>query len=150
MTLGFGTVAYFDIHFQLAIIFGILIIFALPSMLLFRYYGNGNRNDYGFMHSVMLGNLGFSSIYCHDTNFAANNLNLVCPSGKIGRIESFGVIPSDAAILDACSHNNDTIQCKNVYNEPYVRNELELNCLGRVSCNIHPNNFIDRSRGLDI
>lgn len=101
MSLGFGTIAYFDIHFQLAVIFGIMLILAIPSMYLFAYYHHGNRHYDGVMHSIMIGNLGFSDTVCKDTSLAVDRLNLVCSAGQIESIVSFGIIPSEASILDA-------------------------------------------------
>ena len=117
MNLGFGTIAYFDINFQLAVIFGLMILLALPSMYLFAYYENGNRHYDGIMHSIMIGNLGFSDTYCKDTALAVDRLNIVWATGKIGRIVSFGVIPSDASILDACLPNEETQLCEGVFDE---------------------------------
>jgi len=131
MNLGFGTVAYFDIHFQLAILFAIMVLISLPSLYLFGFYKNGNRHWDGVLNFMSIGNIGFSNIVCKDTALAVNHLSLVCPSGQIGRIVSFGVIPSDAEILDACLQNEETKQCRDIYNEKYVRNEIELSCLGK-------------------
>ena len=126
MNLGFGTIAYFDIHFQLAVIFAIMLLISIPSLYLFAFYVNGNRHYDGLLHSIMIGNLGFSDTKCKDTALAVDRLNIVCSTGKIGRIVSFGIIPSDASVLDACLPNDETRQCEGVYNEPYVRNQLEL------------------------
>lgn len=76
MSLGFGTVAYFDIHFQLAILFFIMLLLAIPSMYFFAYFKLGNRNKDGIMHAITLGNIGFSSIVCKDTALAVNHLHL--------------------------------------------------------------------------
>jgi hypothetical protein len=77
MGLGFGTIAYFDIHFQLAVIFALMLLLALPSMYLFAYYKHGNRHYDGLMHSIMIGNLGFSDTKCKDTSLAVDRLNLI-------------------------------------------------------------------------
>jgi hypothetical protein len=58
---------------------------------------------------------------------------LVCNTGKIGRIVSFGVIPTEASVLDACLPNEETEQCNHVFKKDYVRQELELKCLGKES-----------------
>jgi hypothetical protein len=77
MGLGFGTVAYFDIHFKLAVIFALMLLLALPSMYLFAYYSHGNRHYDGLMHSIMIGNLGFSDVKCKDTSLAVDRLTLI-------------------------------------------------------------------------
>ena len=133
MGLGFGTIAYFDIHFQLAVIFAIMLLLALPSMYLFAYWEHGDRRNDNLMHGIMLGNLGFADTRCRDTALAVDHLNLICNTGKIGRIVSFGVIPTDASVLDACLPNEETEQCNHVFNKDYVRQELELKCLGKES-----------------
>lgn len=150
MSLGFGTVAYFDIHKQLAILFAIMLLLALPSMYLFAYSKDGNRHDDGKLHAIMIGNLGFSSSQCKDTSLAVDRLTLACPAGVIGSITSFGLIPSNGSILDACLPNDETKQCDYVLNHGYIRNQLELKCLGQPSCTFQPNLFFDRQGGNSI
>lgn len=110
MNLGFGTVVYFDIHFQLAVIFLLMLLLALPSMYMFAYYNHGNKHPDGLLHSITIGNLGFSHPKCKDTSLAVDRLDIYCSTGEIESIVSFGVIPSAASILDACLPNSETEQ----------------------------------------
>lgn len=110
MNLGFGTVVYFDIHFQLAVIFALMLLLALPSMYLFAYYSHGNKHPHGLLNSIMIGNLGFSHPKCKDTSLAVDRLDIYCSTGRITEINAFGIIPSGASILDACLPNDETDQ----------------------------------------
>jgi len=76
MNLGFGTVAYFDIHFQLAVIYFIILLLAIPSLYLFAFYEDGNRHYMGLFHTITIGNLGFSRTFCKDTALAVDRLTL--------------------------------------------------------------------------
>ncbi|CAI2376938.1 unnamed protein product [Moneuplotes crassus] len=147
MDLGFGTIAYFDIHFQLAIIFFIILVLSLPSIYLFAFYSEGNRHYNGLLHSISIGNLGFSSTLCKDTSLAVNRLNLICATGRIEEIVDFGVIPNDASILDACMANSETRQCEGVYEEKKVRQKLQRDCVGRNSCVVRPREFVNEGLG---
>lgn len=106
--LGFGTVAYFDFHLYLIILYIIVVILLLPSLYLFLFYGDGRKLGSSFLTKFSIGNIGFSSALCKDVTLQVGNLNLACPTAEIRRIESFGVIPSDGKVNDACWPNEET------------------------------------------
>lgn len=108
--LGFGTVAYFDLQKYLILIFTIMFVLLLPSILLFVYYPNGRKIGSSFLNKFTIGNLGFSSVLCKDVSLKVGNLTMSCPTGEMRKIISFGLIPRDGLINDACLPNFETKQ----------------------------------------
>lgn len=117
MKLGYGTVAYFNFHEIMIWMLLIICLFIIPSMILFASYKNGNRDKRAnFLSKVTIGRLGFSKAYCKDINMESRFLKLKCFTGEIWNVHSFGIIPSDGHILDACEPNEETKRCDNAYN----------------------------------
>ena len=65
---------------------------------------------------------------------ASGYLNLACYTGQIRTIHSFGVIPSDGVILDACEPNDETILCEATYDVDVVRQYIEDKCMDKREC----------------
>jgi hypothetical protein len=99
--LGFGTVAYLDFHRYLMILYAIIVALLLPSLTLFVFYGEGRRVGSSFFTKFTLANIGFTSSLCKDVTLQVGNLTLTCPTGVIGDIVSFGIIPAEGKINDA-------------------------------------------------
>ena len=74
--LGFGTVAYFDFHLYLMILYVIIVALLLPSLYLFLFYGDGRKIGSSFLNKFSIGNLGFSSAFCKDVTLQVGDLNL--------------------------------------------------------------------------
>ena len=140
--LGFGTVGYFDFHLYLMILYVIIVILLLPSLYLFLFYGDGRKLGSSFLNKFSIGNLGFSSAECKDVTLQVGNLQISCPTAEIRQIVSFGVIPSDGKVNDACWPNDETSTCAGVYDEASTRAKIEELCLGKPHCTIPAKSFI--------
>jgi hypothetical protein len=102
---------------DLIIMFLLLTLLAVPSFYLFTNYEGRNRQNSGLLHSVSLGNMGFSQTICHDITLMVGKLTLACPTGKIQDVVSFGVTPKDAMVLDSCLPNNESLSCYDMYED---------------------------------
>jgi len=100
-TLGYGLTAYFELKRNLMIIFLIMFVLLLPSLILFVYYPNGRKSGSSFLNKFSVGNLGFSSALCKDVSLKVGNLTMSCPTGQMGKLISFGIMPRDAKDNDA-------------------------------------------------
>ena len=129
--LGFGTVAYFDFHRYLIILYLIIVVLLTPSLILFLFYGDGRRIGSNFLTQFSIGNIGFASIYCRDITLHVSNLTLTCPTGEIRKVVSFGVIPTEAKFNDAWMPNKETAECDSIVDYPAVRNQIEELCLNK-------------------
>lgn len=134
--LGFGTVAYFDFHRYLMILYGIIVVLLLPSLTIFLFYGDGRRVGGSFFTKFTLANIGFTSSLCKDVTLAVGNLTLTCPTGQIGEIVSFGIIPAEGVINDACLPNEETQRCDSIVDYDTVKSNIEDVCLGKPFCTI--------------
>ena len=134
--LGFGTVAYFDFHRYLMILYLIIVIFLTPSLILFLFYGDGRRVGSSFFTQFTIGNIGFSSALWKDITLQVSNLTLTCPTGEIRKIVSFGVIPTEGKINDAWLPNNETKKWDTAIDFPAVQKQIEEWCLNREFCTI--------------
>jgi len=123
MKLGYGTVAYFYFHeFMIWMLIAICAI-SIPSMIFFTSYKNGDRDiTHNSLYKFGIANLGFAKAYCWDTNMNSWFLRLECQTGEIRQIYSFGIIPSDGHILDACEPNNETRKCDDAFDRTRLRN----------------------------
>lgn len=122
MKLGYGTVAYFNFHEIMICMLLIICLVTIPSMVLFSSYKNGNRDKrVTWINEINIGELGFSKAYCKDTNMESRYLKLKCNTGEIRDVHSFGIIPSDAHILDACEPNKETAWCDHAYDQVKMR-----------------------------
>jgi len=143
--LGFGTVAYFDFHRYLMILYAIIVVLLLPSLAIFLFYGDGRRVGSSFFTKFTLANIGFTSTLCKDVTLAVGNLTLTCPTGDIGEVVSFGIIPAEGRINDACLPNDETKQCDGIIDYPKVRASIEETCLGKPFCTINALNLLAKS-----
>jgi hypothetical protein len=72
---------------------------------------------------------------------------LVCYTGQIRKIHSFGIIPKDGKILDACEPNEETKKCTDQFDENKVLKFLEKNCLDKRECQFNIRDAIDFEKG---
>jgi hypothetical protein len=135
--LGFGTVAYFDFHRYLMILYAIIVFVLLPSLGLFLFYGDGRRIGSTFFTKFTIGNLGFSSALCKDVTLAVGNLTLTCPTAEIRNIVSFGIIPADGKVNDACLPNTETKEWDHIFDHTHVKQQIENRCMGKPFCTIN-------------
>ena len=84
-------------------------------MILFSNYPNGDRLKRSVLSKINIGRLGFSKAYCKDINMESWFLKLTCYTGEIREVHSFGIIPSNGMILDACEPNEETRWCDNAF-----------------------------------
>jgi hypothetical protein len=105
--LGYGTVAYFNLLEHLIALFFILTLLGIPKMYLYSQYGE-NKLSTNFLDYVEIGNIGYASPQCAAIDFGVGTLQIDCPTGVIKSVESFGIIPDDARITDACLPNRET------------------------------------------
>lgn len=143
--LGFGTVAYFDFHRYLTILYAIIVALLLPSLALFLFYGDGRRIGSSFLTKFTIGNLGFSSALCKDVTLEVGNLSLTCPTGLMRKVVSFGVIPAEGRINDACLPNDETKQCEGTYDEDHAREKIREWCLNKPQCTIKSSEILTKS-----
>ena len=68
-------------------------------------------------------------------------MNLRCFTGEIRTIHSFGLIPSDGNILDACLPNDETVRCDPVLDYDFALSYIEETCLNKRYCEIDIKNF---------
>ena len=64
------------------------------------------------------------------------------PSGTVQKIESFGVIPINANVLDVCLPNDRTRECEGVYNHTSVLESIESSCIGKEFWTIDFKSFV--------
>ena len=60
--------------------------------------------------------MGFSSALCREVALGVGKLNMQCSSGRIQKIVSYGVIPTDAVVRDVCLASADTKKCDLAFN----------------------------------
>jgi hypothetical protein len=140
--LGFGTVAYLDFHRYLVMLYAIIVALLLPSLTLFLFYGDGRRTGSSFFTKFTIANLGFTSTLCRDVTFAVGDLTLTCPSGRIGEIVSFGIIPAEGKINDACLPNEETVTCDSVIDFDFAEKEIKRKCIGKPYCTINAKQLV--------
>lgn len=135
--LGFGTIAYLDFHRYLMILYALIVVLLLPSLTIFLFYGDGRRTGSSLFTQFTLANIGFTSALCKDVTLEVGNLTLTCPTGQIGEIVSFGIIPAEGKINDACLPNEETKMCDEVYDQEQAKLAIEKVCLGKPYCTIN-------------
>lgn len=60
----------------------------------------------------MLGNLGYSSVQCHNIPVSLGNIAITCKYGTVGSILDYGVNnPKSGSPVDACVNNSDNSFC---------------------------------------
>lgn len=114
--LGYGMIAYFNFYEYLILLFFVMTLLTLPSMYLFSTTQKGNQEytdqRQGRLFKYNMGSYGFSSTLCRNIGVGIGKLSLSCETGRIKKIVDFGIIPSNARILDACLQNQETKPCK--------------------------------------
>ena len=108
MKLGYGTVAFFNFQFYMIILCVLLVLITAPNFWLYNEFDGGNRKPVPWYSRLSISQIGFSKTLCKDTTLESGYLNLRCYAGEIKEIYTFGVIPGDAHILDACIPNEET------------------------------------------
>lgn len=140
--LGFGVVAFFDLQRYLLAIFTIMILLLLPSICLFLFYSDGRRFGSSFLNKFTIGNLGFSSTLWKDVSLHVGNLTMTWPTGEMREIVSFGIIPSDGLVNDACLSNSETAKCEESYHPEKLLIDIEEGWLNKSYCTIDPTKHI--------
>ena len=140
--LGYGTIAYLEIQRYLIYAFVLMLIVALPSFYLFLYYEGGRKSGSTILNYLSIGNLGFSSAVCKDISLKVGNLTMSWPTGNMKNVVSFGIIPSDGIINDACLPNSETKQWESSYDHETARIDIEKLCLNRTFCTIDSTKYL--------
>ena len=93
------------------VLFLILTAISIPNVWIFNDFDGGDWSDQSLLYRASIGQLGFAKALCRDTTLDSGLLNLKCYAGEIRTIHSFGIIPSNGKMLDACEHNQETELC---------------------------------------
>lgn len=99
------------------ILFLLIVAVSIPNFWIFNDFDGGDRGDHDWIFRLSIAQLGFAKALCRDTSLGTGKLRLNCYAGQIQTIHSFGVIPSDGAIQDACVANEETIDCESSYDK---------------------------------
>ena len=102
MSFGYGIVAFIEMNLYLIVMMSTIILLLLPLMWMYSTFEFGNEEKSGSIHSLSLGNLGFSKSICKDTTVGSGKLFFDCPTGNISDIYDFGITPDGSVLLDPC------------------------------------------------
>ena len=115
MSFGYGIVAFIDMHLYLIMMMSTIILLLLPLMWMYSTFEFGNEVETSHIHSLSLGNLGFSKSICLDTTVGSGSLYFDCTTGIISDIYDFGITPDGSRILDPCQQNEETVVCEDTF-----------------------------------
>ena len=98
---GFGMVAYKELLFSLALLFGVLSCIMVPAMQYYKSQKGMLSTDSYSQYS--LGNFGHTSSQCQIVPYQVMAIPMKCPYGKLTTVQSFGVISANEMRKDICS-----------------------------------------------
>ena len=114
LSLGYGTVAYFEFTEMLIVLFFVLSLLAIPLMHTFSSYDSGRPG--ALFSRFEIANMGFSSSTCRHSDLGVGKLYLTCSVGTVEGITGFGLIPKGATVSDPCLPNTETARCDSSLN----------------------------------
>ena len=128
LVLGFGINIYFDTLIGLMVLFGVFTLLQLPAMYMYsQYSGMSSLTQYG-VGQYMLGNLGYAKTKCVSVSLGVDDVELTCPEGHIGEIESYGVIPKSFKDKDICYQKNATV-CDEYFDSDALMRDVKDRCI---------------------
>ena len=123
------------------LLFSLLTFLSLPSIYYFLSYTDDSSG--GFFRRLEMGNMGFAQALCRDVPLGVGIMHLTCSTGFIQEIVSFGIIPHNANIMDACTQNVETDTCEGMFHRDQIEIEIVERCFQKQTCHFDVNDFLD-------
>ena len=100
--------AYKDLMFTLAALFGVLSLIMLPAMI--YYNSQQGMPVIASFSQFSLGNFGYSTAQCQISPYSLMSVPMKCPYGKLTTIRNFGVIHANETRKDICNPEMLTVK----------------------------------------
>jgi len=139
LILGYGINAYFDVMFQLCLMFFTISLFFIPVFSWYKYnpqraLASESPNPFRQLQSYTIGNMGGSQVICQQKKLNVKSMTFECPPGTDIDYSNiiYGIMSpkldlsyycTEEAIL-ASSGNDDKDKCTRYINTRFVLDQL--------------------------